>query len=53
MPDIACCVHPLLTVFNGLHQGGFKAGDKVAVIGLGGLGHLCVLYAKAMGGRVA
>ncbi|MGC2108906.1 MAG: alcohol dehydrogenase catalytic domain-containing protein [Candidatus Korobacteraceae bacterium] len=42
-----------LTVFNGMRQAGFKPGQKVAVIGLGGLGHLGVLYAKAMGARVA
>ena len=42
-----------LTVFNGMRQAGIKPGDKVAVIGLGGLGHLAVLYAKAMGARVA
>ncbi len=42
-----------LTVFNGLRVAGFKPGKKVGVIGLGGLGHLGVLYAKAMGGRVA
>ncbi len=42
-----------LTVFNGLCQAKFEPGQKVAVIGLGGLGHLGVLYAKAMGGRVA
>lgn len=42
-----------LTVFNGLRQAGFQPGQKVAVVGLGGLGHLGVLYAKAMGGRVA
>jgi propanol-preferring alcohol dehydrogenase len=42
-----------LTVFNGMRQAGFQPGQKVAVIGLGGLGHLAVLYAKAMGGRVA
>ncbi|HZD30437.1 MAG TPA: zinc-binding dehydrogenase, partial [Candidatus Angelobacter sp.] len=42
-----------LTVFNGMRQAGFRPGQKVAVIGLGGLGHLGVLYAKAMGGRVA
>ncbi len=42
-----------LTVFNGMRQAGFRPGQKVAVIGLGGLGHLAVLYAKAMGGRVA
>jgi alcohol dehydrogenase, propanol-preferring len=42
-----------LTVFNGMRNAGYRVGDKVAVIGLGGLGHLCVLYAKAMGARVA
>jgi len=42
-----------LTVFNGMRQAGYKPGQKVAVIGLGGLGHLGVLYAKAMGARVA
>jgi D-arabinose 1-dehydrogenase-like Zn-dependent alcohol dehydrogenase len=42
-----------LTVFTGLKEGGFRAGDKVAVVGLGGLGHLGVLYAAAMGSRVA
>lgn len=42
-----------LTVYNGLRCADFKPGDKVAVIGLGGLGHLGVLYARAMGGRVA
>lgn len=42
-----------LTVFNGLCQAGFEPGQKVAVVGLGGLGHLGVLYAKAMGARVA
>ncbi len=42
-----------LTVFNGLRQGRFQPGQKVAVIGLGGLGHLAVLYARAMGARVA
>jgi propanol-preferring alcohol dehydrogenase len=42
-----------LTVFNGLRNARFEPGQKVAVIGLGGLGHLGVLYARAMGGRVA
>jgi len=42
-----------LTVYNGLRNAGFEPGDRVAVIGLGGLGHLGVLYAKAMGARVA
>lgn len=42
-----------LTVFSGLRHAGFEPGDKVAVIGLGGLGHMGVLFARAMGGRVA
>ena len=42
-----------LTVFKGLEVGGFEPGDRVAVIGMGGLGHLGVRYAHAMGGRVA
>ena len=42
-----------LTVFNGMRQAGYQLGQKVAVIGLGGLGHLAVLYARAMGARAA
>ena len=41
-----------LTVFSGLRHAGFEPGNKVAVIGLGGLGHMGVLLARAMGGRV-
>ena len=42
-----------LTVYSGLTHAGFKPGDKVAVVGLGGLGSMGVLFARAMGGRVA
>jgi alcohol dehydrogenase, propanol-preferring len=42
-----------LTVYSGLNHAGFKPGDKVAVVGLGGLGNMAVLFARAMGGRVA
>ncbi|HME88641.1 MAG TPA: alcohol dehydrogenase catalytic domain-containing protein [Chthoniobacterales bacterium] len=42
-----------LTVFSGMRHAGFEHGNKVAVIGLGGLGHMAVLFAKSMGGRVA
>jgi D-arabinose 1-dehydrogenase-like Zn-dependent alcohol dehydrogenase len=42
-----------LTVFSGLRHAGFEPGNKVAVIGLGGLGHMGVLLARAMGGRAA
>ena len=42
-----------LTVYTGLHKAGFKPGNKVAVVGLGGLGEMAVQFARAMGGRVA
>jgi D-arabinose 1-dehydrogenase-like Zn-dependent alcohol dehydrogenase len=42
-----------LTVYSGMRHAGFRPGNKVAVIGLGGLGHMAVLFAKAMGGQVA
>jgi alcohol dehydrogenase len=42
-----------LTVFNGIRQAGYIPGQKIAVIGLGGLGHLAVKYGRALGARVA
>ncbi|MFY9528823.1 MAG: alcohol dehydrogenase catalytic domain-containing protein [Candidatus Acidiferrales bacterium] len=42
-----------LSVYGGLYHAGFKPGDKVAVLGLGGLGEMAVQFARAMGGRVA
>lgn len=42
-----------VTVYSGLIHAGVCAGQRVAVIGLGGLGHLAVLYARAMGARLA
>ena len=38
-----------VTTFNGLRRSGARPGDRVAVLGLGGLGHLGVQYAAAMG----
>ncbi|MFF8726776.1 alcohol dehydrogenase [Streptomyces sp. NPDC015171] len=38
-----------VTVFNGLRRSPARPGDLVAVQGLGGLGHLGVQYAAAMG----
>ncbi|QHA08547.1 alcohol dehydrogenase catalytic domain-containing protein [Streptomyces broussonetiae] len=38
-----------VTVFNGLRRSSARPGDRVAVLGLGGLGHLGVQYAAAMG----
>ncbi len=42
-----------VTVYAALRHVGVKPGELVAVQGLGGLGHLAVQYAKAMGARVA
>ncbi len=38
-----------LTTFNALRNSGARPGDVVAVLGLGGLGHLAVQYAVKMG----
>lgn len=41
-----------ITTFNSLAHGGAKPGERVAVLGLGGLGHLGVQYAAKMGYEV-
>jgi D-arabinose 1-dehydrogenase-like Zn-dependent alcohol dehydrogenase len=41
-----------ITTFNALRNAGARAGDLVAVLGLGGLGHLGVQFAVKMGLRV-
>jgi len=40
-----------ITVFNSLRNAGARAGDLVAVQGIGGLGHLGIQYARQMGFR--
>jgi D-arabinose 1-dehydrogenase-like Zn-dependent alcohol dehydrogenase len=40
-----------ITVFNSMRNSGVRAGELVAVQGLGGLGHLGVQYARQMGFR--
>lgn len=49
-------VAPLLcagiTTFSPLNHWGVKKGDKVGVIGLGGLGHMGIKFAAAMGANV-
>ena len=40
-----------ITTFNALRNSGARAGDLVAVLGIGGLGHLGVQYAAKMGFR--
>jgi alcohol dehydrogenase len=41
-----------IATFNGLKASGAEAGDTVAVVGIGGLGHMAVQYARRMGFRV-
>jgi D-arabinose 1-dehydrogenase-like Zn-dependent alcohol dehydrogenase len=38
-----------VTTFNALRNAGARAGDTVAVLGLGGLGHLGIQYSAKMG----
>lgn len=42
-----------VTVYKGLKETEVKPGEWVAISGIGGLGHLAVQYAKAMGLHVA
>jgi len=42
-----------ITTFNALRNSGARPGDLVGIQGLGGLGHLGVQYARAMGFEVA
>ncbi len=42
-----------IATFNALRKSGAEAGDLVAVIGIGGLGHMALQYARRMGFRVA
>ncbi|KAJ3297330.1 hypothetical protein HDU79_003945 [Rhizoclosmatium sp. JEL0117] len=41
-----------ITVWSPMKHYGVKAGSKVAVLGLGGLGHMAVKFAKAFGAHV-
>jgi alcohol dehydrogenase len=38
-----------ITTFNSLRESGARPGDLVAILGIGGLGHLGVQYARRMG----
>jgi alcohol/geraniol dehydrogenase (NADP+) len=40
------------TIFNALYQCSVKANERVAIVGIGGLGHLGLQFAKAMGCHV-
>lgn len=41
-----------ITVYSGLRHAGMGSGLRVGVIGLGGLGHLAVRFARALGNSV-
>jgi uncharacterized zinc-type alcohol dehydrogenase-like protein len=41
-----------ITTYSPLRHYGLKAGDRLAVVGLGGLGHMAVKLAKTMGAEV-
>ncbi|MFO1153250.1 MAG: alcohol dehydrogenase catalytic domain-containing protein [Rhodospirillales bacterium] len=41
-----------IATFNGLRTSGAEPGDTVAVLGIGGLGHMALQYARRMGFRV-
>lgn len=41
-----------ITTYSPLRHYGVKAGDKVGIIGMGGLGHMGVKFAKALGAEV-
>ena len=45
-----CCAG--LTVYSAMRNGGIEAGQRVAVIGIGGLGHLAISIATALGAEV-
>ena len=42
-----------VTTFNAVRGAGARAGGRVAIFGIGGLGHLAVQFAAAMGYEVA
>ncbi len=53
--DITTVAHILsagVTTFSPLKKWGISKGDKVGIIGIGGLGHMAVMMAKAMGAHV-
>ena len=41
-----------ITGFRPLLAGGVKEGSKVGVVGIGGIGHMSILFAKALGAEV-
>jgi D-arabinose 1-dehydrogenase-like Zn-dependent alcohol dehydrogenase len=50
-PEAAPLLCAGITVYNALRNSGARAGELVAVQGIGGLGHLGIQYARQMGFR--
>lgn len=41
-----------ITTYSPLRYFGVKAGDRVGIVGMGGLGHMAIKFARAMGAHV-
>jgi uncharacterized zinc-type alcohol dehydrogenase-like protein len=41
-----------ITVYSGLRYAGMTSGQEIGIIGIGGLGHMAVQFAKRLGNRV-
>ncbi|MDJ0712858.1 MAG: NAD(P)-dependent alcohol dehydrogenase [Prochloraceae cyanobacterium] len=41
-----------ITVYSGLTSAGMSSGQEIGIIGIGGLGHMAVQFAKKLGNRV-
>ncbi|RXK85842.1 NAD(P)-dependent alcohol dehydrogenase [Filimonas effusa] len=52
LPGVAPLLCAGITTYSPLRYVGVKKGDKVAVLGLGGLGHMAVKFAAAFGAEV-
>ncbi len=52
LPGVAPLLCAGITTYSPLRYANVKPGDKVAVAGLGGLGHMAVKFAVAMGAEV-
>ncbi|WP_114940837.1 alcohol dehydrogenase AdhP [Mucilaginibacter endophyticus] len=51
--EVAPVICAGVTVYKGIKETDTKPGDWIAISGIGGLGHMAVQYAKAMGLHVA
>jgi uncharacterized zinc-type alcohol dehydrogenase-like protein len=52
LPGVAPLVCAGITAYSPIRRWGVKAGQKVGIVGLGGLGHMGVKFARALGAHV-